>query len=94
MKLSQQEANYRIKFIQEHHYNKAEQRLMDTTINLQNTSYKRVYKRARKGIVFSFMVIISTERATKAIRNAGVSAETAAESLDRISKLGGRKICV
>lgn len=87
MKLSRKEAKYRIKFIQEHHYNKAEQRLMDATMSLQNTSYKRVYKRARKGIVFSFMVIISTERATKAIRNIGMSAETTAESLDKIRRV-------
>lgn len=89
MKLSQQEASYRIKFTQEHHYNKAEQRLMDATMSLQNTSYKMVYKEARKGIVFSFMAIISTNKATKAIRNIGVSAETAAENLLKISKLGG-----
>ena len=48
-----------------------------------------VYKEARKGIVFSFMAIISTNKATKAIRNIGVSAETAAENLLKISKLGG-----
>ncbi len=89
MKLSRQEAKYRIKFIQEHHYNKAEQRLMDATMSLQNTSYAVIYKEARQGIVFSFMAIIATERATKAIRNIGVSAETAAENLLKISRLGG-----
>ena len=94
MKLSQQEANYRIKFIQEHHYNKAEQKLMDATMCLQNTSYKMVYKEARKGIVFSFMAIISTNKAAKAIRNIGMSAETAVKSLDKVSKLGGYEVCV
>lgn len=89
MKLSRKEAKYRIKLVQELHYNKAEQKIMDETIQSLNSSYKMVYKEARQGIVFSFMAIIATERATKAIRNIGVSSEMAAENLLKISKLGG-----
>lgn len=87
--LSRQEAKYRLKFIQENHYSKAEQKLMDTFMELQNASYKVVYKETCKGCVYSFMEAISANRVAIAIRNCGESAATMSKKLLEVSKIGG-----
>lgn len=87
MRLSKKEAKYRIKFIQECHYNKFEQRQLDKAKNDLNKTYKCIYKDMRKGIVYLFMATISTNRAAKSITKAGVTVAQAAQTLAMFGKV-------
>lgn len=87
MNISKAERKYRIKFIQEHHYNKSEQRIFDEFAMRMSITYKEVYKSMRSGMVFSFMATIVVARASKAIRRASISIAQLGTSLQNITKI-------
>lgn len=72
LNLSKQELKYRTKFIQEHHYNKSEQRQLDAAIIRLNISYKELYFNVRRGERYSFMAIIACNRATRQFGKLGM----------------------
>lgn len=83
--LSKKEAKYRTKFIQENHYDKAEQRIFDDAKAELGITYKELYKAYRRGEEFLFMLTICFSRVAKAVRNAGISAAQLAESISAIT---------
>lgn len=86
MRLSKAEHKYRIKFIQECHYNKAEQRIFDEAVAAMSETYKRIYKSMRSGKIYLFMATITVKRAAKAMSNACVSVAQATRSFSAIGK--------
>lgn len=87
MRLSKAEHKYRIKFIQECHYNKAEQRIFDDAVAAMSETYKEVYKSMRNGNIYLFMATITVKRAAKAMSNACVSVVQATRCLSAIGKV-------
>lgn len=74
MKLSRREAKNRMRFIQEHHYNKAEQRILDDAAP-KLCGYTEIYIAYRKGAVFGFMASISILRLSRTMRRAGATVQ-------------------
>ena len=70
-KLTKNERKYRIKFIQECHYNKVEQRIFDVEVAAMGETYKGIYKSMRSGYVYMFMATITAQRAARAMANVG-----------------------
>lgn len=67
-----------MKIIQENHYNKDEQRILDEAALGKPQSYKDIYESQRGGAVYCFMAIIGSMRLARAFANVGKSfAETA-----------------
>lgn len=85
--LSKAEYKYRIKFIQECHYNKSEQRIFDEAVTGMDDTYKAVYKSMRNGQIYLFMATITVTRAAKAMSNTCVSVEQATRCLSAIGKV-------
>jgi len=81
VKLSRKETKYRIKFIQECHYNKLEQRQFDKAKNDLNKSYKQIYNDMIKGITYLFMATISAQRMVNVITKTKVTVAQAAQAL-------------
>lgn len=78
-KLSRREARARMRFIQEHHYNGEEQRIMDRAVaQMEYFSYVKCYREEKWGFRFAFMAEISTRRLSKAVAKMGASARNAA----------------
>lgn len=77
-KLSRREARARMRFIQEHHYNGEEQRIMGRAVAQMGVTYVELYRKVKKGFRFAFMAEISTRRLSKAVAKTGVSARNAA----------------
>lgn len=85
MKLSKQESRYRTKLMQEHHYNKQEQKAMDRAIAGAGRSYKTIYKGTRQGETYLFMAEIGANRLGRAMAAVGTSASEAAKALSRMT---------
>lgn len=85
--LTKSEYKHRVKFIQEHHYNKAEQRILDEAKRSLGMSYKELYRNMRRGIVYSFMSTIAMRRVSGALYTWGVSANQAIESFNELNKV-------
>ena len=73
MKLSKKEYRYRMKIVQENHYNKDEQRILDEAASEKTQSYKDIYESQRGGAVYCFMAIIGIMRLARAFANVGES---------------------
>lgn len=86
-RLSKTEYKHRIKFIQECHYNKAEQRIFDVEVAAMGETYKKIYKAMRSGYVYMFMATITAQRAAKAIANVCVSVAQATKCFSAIGKV-------
>lgn len=86
-RLSRTEYKHRIKFIQECHYNKAEQRIFDDAVAAMSETYKEAYKSMRNGKIYLFMATITVKRAAKAMSNACVSVAQATRCLSTIGKV-------
>ena len=56
--LSNREAKFRKKFIAEHHYNKAEQKIFDEAVREQG-GYEIFYAAEKVGEYYSFMTVIT-----------------------------------
>lgn len=86
MRLSKAERKYRIKFIQECHYNKTEQRIFDVEVAAMGETYKGIYKSMRSGYVYMFMATITAQRAARAMANVCVSVVQATKCISAIGK--------
>lgn len=85
MKLTRKEAQFRMKLIQENHYDKKEQQIVTTAIVTQGLSYKRVYTEWKRGKIYFFMAAISVSRVNKAFIALGISTVIAAENMRMLS---------
>lgn len=87
MQLSRKEHKYRIKFIQEHHYDKFGQQYLDEVKDILGLSYKELYKNVKNGHTYMFMAVISTNRMAKSVREAGLSFKQATQYMQTISRM-------
>jgi hypothetical protein len=87
MKLSKRESKYRIKLIQEHHYNKSEQKTFDDYVLKSNVTYKEIYKEVRKGKLYWFMAIIGMQRLSRSFAKFGCSVKQLNNAIKSFSKL-------
>ena len=62
--LSNREVKFRKKFIAEHHYNKAEQKIFDEAVREQG-GYATVYAAVKIGEYYAFMTVITLRRLSK-----------------------------
>ncbi len=79
--LLKKEAKYRIKFIQEHHYNKSAQKIFDRAKEENQTTYKQLYQSVRNGATYLFMVEIALAGCARAMANMSVHAKCLAAGL-------------
>lgn len=83
--LSKREAKCRTKIIQEGHYNKAEQRILDDDRKTTGRSYAETYAGQRAGKTYTFMAVIAATRLSAAFATAGVSSQAAADSFTKFA---------
>jgi len=87
MALSKQESKYRIKFIQEHHYNKFEQKQFDEAKNRLGLSYKELYNNVKNGRTYMFMAVIAANKMAKAMWDIGSSFQRATRYIQTIGRM-------
>lgn len=92
MRLSKRESKYRVKIIQERHYNKGEQRILDQAAAENGYTYKRIYNAHRRGETYAFMAVIAMTRASKAFAGIGIAASDMAESFGRLAEASGKEL--
>ena len=80
------ESECRIKLIQENHYDKECQQILDDTISKQNKRYSTAYADFRKGRTFWLDVTIGLVRGARAFAKAGVSESRAADAIRNLSE--------
>lgn len=85
MKLSKRERDFRIKLIQENHYDKTDQKILDEAVGEFGESYAGVYKDYRKGLVHcsSFKKLLK-----KSIQGTGYVVKSMDELTDEFIKYG------
>ena len=83
--LSKRELKYRIKFIQENHYNKFEQRIFDDGIRSHQYTYRQFYKEWRSGRQYWFILEIVNYRASMAVSQLGRAFKESAKVFGEIS---------
>ena len=81
LNLSKQALKYRTKFIQEHHYNKSEQRQLDEAVVQLNTSYKELYFNVRRGERYLFMATVACNRVARQFSKLGTMVATATTAI-------------
>lgn len=86
MRLSEKETRYRMKIIQESHYNKSEQRILDEAAAEMSRSYQDIYEAQRGGAVYFFMSVIGSMRASRAFADLGNSFSVFSEAASRFTK--------
>lgn len=67
MKLSKSERAFRIKLVQENHYDKTSQKLLDETVKECNVSYSGLYKDYRCGIAHYYQLRIAMSRSAQGL---------------------------
>lgn len=87
MQLSKQECKSRIKFIQEHHYNKFEQKYLDEAKYNLGLSYKEIYHKAQNGFTYIFMAVISLYRTNRSISKISMSAKQLTECMAALGQV-------
>lgn len=87
MQLSKQERKYRIKFIQEHHYNKFEQKQFDKAKDKLGMSYKELYNNVKNGRTYMLMTVISANRMAKAMHEVGLSFKQATQYMQTLGQM-------
>lgn len=85
--LSKQESKYRIKFIQEHHYDKFGQKYLDEAKNMLSLSYKELYNNVKNGRTYMFMTVISANRMAKAMHEVGLSFKQATQYMQTLGQM-------
>ena len=83
--LSNREAKFRKKFIAEHHYNKAEQKIFDEAVREQG-GYTVVYAEVKKGYIYLFMTGIALRKLLQRLREFNATVSATSKSLAQISE--------
>lgn len=85
MRLSKREAKARTKLIQENHYNKEEQRILDEAAVEMPRSYSDLYYLHRNGVHLWYSLVIANARIGRAFRATGVTADELAAAVNRFA---------
>ena len=83
--LSNREAKFRKKFIAEHHYNKAEQKIFDEAVREQG-GYAVVYAAVKRGHTYAFMTVIATCKLSQCIKTFSTIVSTASKNISQIAE--------
>lgn len=84
--MNRKEKKYRVNIIQEHHYNKSEQRILDDYKVKYGVTYKKIYSVLKAGKNLSFQAVIASDRAARAACRLGGTAEHTAKGLLAFAK--------
>lgn len=85
-KLSRREARARMRFIQEHHYNGEEQRIMDRAVAQMGVTYVELYRKVKNGHFYIFMNAIHCRRLGKAMASVNSTVEDAIWAFSCLAK--------
>ena len=83
--LSNREAKLRKKFIAEHHYNKAEQKIFDEAVREQG-GYAIVYAAVKIGCIYPFMTGIALRKLSQRLREFSATASATSKNLAQITE--------
>lgn len=83
--LSRRERKARIRFVQSRHLNHFEQQLFDDYVEDCAVSYGEILRRAKDGLIFGFMVVITMRRLSDAFAQFGITTCEAATAFGRLS---------
>lgn len=90
LRLSRRERTSRTKIIQEHHYNRKEQRRLDRYVEQNSITYNWVYTRIKGGAFLTFMAENGVERLAAAFLKASAQSATVSDAFERWQKQSGR----
>lgn len=86
LSLSRRERTARTKIIQEHHYNKREQRRLDRYVEQHRVTYNWVYTRIKGGAFLAFMAENGVERLAAAFLKASAQSATITDASEKMAK--------
>ena len=84
--LSRRERTARTKIIQEHHYNRKEQRRLDRYVEQHHITYNWVYTRIKGGAFLAFMAENGVERIATAFLKVTVQSAKISDSFEKMAK--------
>lgn len=85
-RLSRRERTARTKIIQEHHYNRKEQRRLDRYVEQNSITYNWVYTRIKGGAFLAFMAENGVERIAAAFLKASAQSATVSDAFEKMAK--------
>lgn len=85
LRLSRRERTARTKIIQEHHYNKRQQRRLDQYVVQYHTTYQWVYTSIKGGAILTFMAEIGVEQLSAVFLKATFSVFAATEAFRKMA---------
>ncbi len=86
LRLSRRERTARTKIIQEHHYNRKEQRRLDRYVEQHHITYNWVYTRIKGGAILAFMAENGVERLAAAFLKASAQSATVSDAFEKMAK--------
>lgn len=86
LRLSRRERTARTKIIQEHHYNRKEQRRLDRYVEQHHITYNWVYTRIKGGAFLAFMAENGVEGIAAAFLKASAQSATASDAFEKMAK--------
>ena len=84
MRLTKKEAKYRTKLVQEGHYNKEEQAILDAAVIGAGLTYKEAYVESKNGKSYKFALEFTMRRLNRAAAKFGASAKEAAAGMAKM----------
>lgn len=85
-RLSRRERTARTKIIQEHHYNRKEQRRLDRYVEQNSITYNWVYTRIKGGAFLAFMAENGVERIAAAFLKESAQSATVSDAFEKMAK--------
>lgn len=86
LRLSRRERTTRTKIIQEHHYNRKEQRRLDRYVEQHHITYNWVYTKIKGGAFLAFMAENGVERLATAFLKVSAQSATVSDAFEKIAK--------
>ena len=86
LRLSRRERTARTKIIQEHHYNRNEQRKLDRDVEQHHITYNWVYTKIKGGAFLAFMAENGVERLATAFLKTSAQSATVSDAFEKIAK--------
>lgn len=89
LRLSRRERTARTKIIQEHHYNRKEQRRLDRYVEQHHITYNWAYTKIKGGAFLAFMAENGVERLATAFLKASAQSATVSDAFEILQKKSG-----
>ena len=86
LRLSRRERTARTKIIQEHHYNRKEQRRLDRYVEQHHITYNWVYTKIKGDAFLAFMAENGVERLATAFLKTSAQSATVSDAFEKIAK--------